>query len=176
MKGYKGTSIEELVAATGASKGNIYYHFKSKEGLFLYLIEEWDAEWEEKWLVNAAQHHTAADKLYAIAELLVLDDFNHPLTKAADEFFNLEQKTSEVEDRIIKLVNRHIECNERLIQEGIDRGEFNAGEVRQLAVILESLLFGLSYMAKRGDSIDERLELYRTAMKVLLHGLAQSAN
>lgn len=42
QKGYRSTSIENIVEATGSSKGNIYYHFKSKEGLFLHLIEEWN--------------------------------------------------------------------------------------------------------------------------------------
>ena len=56
QKGYKSTSIEEIVEATG-DKGNIYYHFKSKEGLFLYLVEEWDLEWEQKWNSKERLHH-----------------------------------------------------------------------------------------------------------------------
>ncbi|MED1915698.1 TetR/AcrR family transcriptional regulator, partial [Bacillus thuringiensis] len=52
QKGYKATSIEDIVKATGYSGGNIYYHFKSKEGLFLHLIEVWNREWEETWLAK----------------------------------------------------------------------------------------------------------------------------
>ena len=76
QKGYKSTSIEEIVEATGSSKGNIYYHFKSKEGLFLYLIEEWDLEWEQKWSSKEHQYTTITDKLYGIADQLVFDDFS----------------------------------------------------------------------------------------------------
>ena len=63
QKGYKATSIEEIVEATGSSKGNIYYHFKSKEGLFLYLIDEWDLEWERNWKERESLYKTTRDKL-----------------------------------------------------------------------------------------------------------------
>ncbi|GAE04309.1 regulatory protein, TetR [Paenibacillus sp. JCM 10914] len=65
QKGYKSTSIEEIVEATGSSKGNIYYHFKSKEGLFLFLIEEWDLEWDQRWDEQGRNYKNSVDKLYA---------------------------------------------------------------------------------------------------------------
>ncbi|MEK5477979.1 TetR/AcrR family transcriptional regulator [Paenibacillus sp. FSL R5-0407] len=173
QKGYKATSIEDIVAATGSSKGNLYYHFKSKEGLFLYLIDEWDREWEEKWQEKEPLYKTTTEKLYGFAELLVHDDLNHPLTKAADEFFNSEDKTTEVEERVGELVDRHLQWNQRLIQQGIDNGEFRQGSAGEHAVILESLLIGLSQMSRK-KSPDEILELYKQAMKVFLYGIADS--
>lgn len=170
QKGYKATSIEDIIAATGTSKGNLYYHFKSKEGLFLYLLDEWDREWEEKWEARESQFKTSSEKLFALAEVLVHDDLNHPLTKAADEFFN-EEKTSEIEERITGMVDRHLEWNRRLIQEGIDRGEYRAEQADEYAVVLESLLFGLSHMSRNRKS-EAVLELYHQAMKVFLYGIS----
>ncbi|GIO37665.1 TetR family transcriptional regulator [Paenibacillus antibioticophila] len=170
QKGYKATSIEDIIAATGTSKGNLYYHFKSKEGLFLYLLDEWDREWEEKWETGESQFKTSSEKLFGLAELLVHDDLNHPLTKAADEFFN-EEKTSEIEERITGMVDRHLEWNRRLIQEGIDRGEYRAEQAGEYAVVLESLLFGLSHMSRNREP-EAVLELYHQAMKVFLYGIS----
>ncbi|TXK73855.1 TetR/AcrR family transcriptional regulator [Paenibacillus sp. N3.4] len=171
-KGYKATSIEDIVEATGSSKGNIYYHFKSKEGLFLYLIEEWDHEWEMKWQEKESLYTTTIDKLYGIAEQLVTDDLSHPLTKAADEFFNNEEKTSEVEERITEMVARHLTFNQKLIQQGIDNGEFKQENVENLALILESLIIGLSQLSRKSNR-EGALALYHLAVKVLLHGIAK---
>lgn len=170
QKGYKATSIEDIIAATGTSKGNLYYHFKSKEGLFLYLLDEWDREWEEKWEAKESQFKTSSEKLFGLAELLVYDDLNHPLTKASDEFFN-QEKTSEIEERITGMVDRHLEWNRRLIQQGIDRGEFRADDAVQYAIVLESLLFGLSHMS-RHHKLEAVLELYLQSMKVFLYGIS----
>lgn len=175
QKGYKATSIEEIVEATGSSKGNIYYHFKSKEGLFLHLMNEWDQEWEMKWREIEPNYTTSIEKLYGIAEHLVLDDLNHPLTKAADEFFNNEEKTSEVKERMNEMLERHLKFNRILLQQGIDNGEFKPQDVNSLAIILESLIIGLGQMSgKQKENMKETLELYRLAFSVLLHGIAKS--
>ena len=39
-KGYAATSVGEIVAAAGVTKPVLYYHFNSKEGLYLRLMEE----------------------------------------------------------------------------------------------------------------------------------------
>mgnify|MGYP001275712018 CR=1 FL=1 len=39
-KGFHNTSIAEILAATGVKKGNLYYHFASKEDLGLAVLED----------------------------------------------------------------------------------------------------------------------------------------
>lgn len=173
QKGYKGTSIEDIVEATGSSKGNIYYHFKSKEGLFLYLLDEWDLEWERKWREKENSYHTTVDKLFGIAEQMVLDDLNHPLTKAADEFFNNEEKTNEVDERMAVMVDRHLLFNKELLQEGINSGEFKDDNVERLAIVFEGLFMGLGQMSRRKNKPEEALLLYHAAVKVFLYGVAK---
>ncbi len=50
-RGYHATTMDDLVAASGLSKGSLYWHFRSKEEVFLALFDsfgtilygEWDA-------------------------------------------------------------------------------------------------------------------------------------
>lgn len=37
-KGYKDTAMGELTKATGVAEGTIFYHFKSKQGLFIAIL------------------------------------------------------------------------------------------------------------------------------------------
>ncbi|AWB44620.1 TetR family transcriptional regulator [Paenibacillus sp. CAA11] len=172
QKGYKGTSIEDIVAATNCSKGNIYYHFKSKEGLFLHLLEEWDIEWEQQWYEKEAKYASTRDKLFALAELLIEDDFNHPLTKAADEFLYIEDKTGDVDKRYTEMLMSHVEFYKKLLQEGINQGEIKSGyDVSHLAILLEGLWLGLTQIAKRTIELSEALAMYRTAIRVILDGI-----
>ncbi|MBB3109694.1 AcrR family transcriptional regulator [Paenibacillus phyllosphaerae] len=171
QKGYKATSIEDIVKATGCSPGNIYYHFKSKEGLFFHLIEEWNTEWEETWLSKEPLYLTTTEKLYGLAEHLAHDQLNHPLTKAVDEFFNNAEKASDVEDRINEMVQDYLAFNRQLLQRGVDRGEFKVNDVERLAIILDSLTLGLSQHSRNMER-EEALAIYRLAIDVFLHGIA----
>lgn len=38
--GYSGATMDEVVARAGVAKGSLYYHFKSKEELFIFIIKE----------------------------------------------------------------------------------------------------------------------------------------
>jgi len=170
QKGYKATSIEDIVKATGCSAGNIYYHFKSKEGLFLHLIEEWNREWEENWLAKEPLYPTTIEKLYGMAEHLANDQFNHPLTKAIDEFYTNAEKASDIEERMNEMIKGYIAFNEQLLQRGIDNGEFRNRDVTGLAIILDSLVIGLNQHTLRMER-ERALATYRLAMDVFLHGI-----
>jgi len=39
-KGFEKTTVDEIAEAAEVAKGTVYYHFKGKEELFLFLVEE----------------------------------------------------------------------------------------------------------------------------------------
>lgn len=170
QKGYAATSIEDIVAVTGSSKGNIYYHFQSKEGLFLHLLHEWDREWKEQWVENEPLYTTLEEKLYRYAEHLVVNDLNHPLTKATDEFIYSEWKRNDVQEEVANYFSQHIQLNQRMLQEAMDAGELKSSDAWTLGFILEGLLVGLGEMSKRSPNQDTMLSIYRQAINVFLHG------
>lgn len=175
LKGYAATSIEDIVAATGSSKGNIYYHFQSKEGLFLHLLDEWDREWKEQWAAQEHLYTTLEEKLYGLAEHLVLNDLNHPLTKAMDEFLNKEWERSEIRERAANFYQEHIQFNQDLLQEGMDTGVLKADDARTLGLILEALLIGLAEISKHATVFEEEhatLAVYRKSMQIFFQGTA----
>src|SRR5579863_3761953 len=44
VNGYARTSIDEIVAAAGVTKGAVYHHFSDKEGLFQAVFERVELE------------------------------------------------------------------------------------------------------------------------------------
>ncbi|MNI21782.1 HTH-type transcriptional regulator QacR [compost metagenome] len=173
QKGYAATSIEDIVSVTGSSKGNIYYHFQSKEGLFLYLLDEWDREWKEQWIEKEPLYTTVADKLNGYAEHLVANDLNHPLTRATDEFITSEWERSDVQEEVAAYFSDHIQFNQKILQEAMDAGELKPDDAWTLGYILEGLLMGLGEMSKRARNDENTLNIYRKAIHVFLHGLVK---
>jgi TetR/AcrR family transcriptional repressor of nem operon len=50
-RGYEGSSLNDLMQATGLKKGGIYRHFSSKEELAAKAFDyAWDAAWNARWL------------------------------------------------------------------------------------------------------------------------------
>ncbi|MCU6794378.1 TetR/AcrR family transcriptional regulator [Paenibacillus sp. WQ 127069] len=170
QKGYTATSIEDIVAATGSSKGNIYYHFHNKEGLFLYLLDEWDRDWKEQWAEKEKLYTTVEEKLYGFAEHLVVNDLNHPLTKATDEFIYSEWARNDVQEEVANYLSDHVQLNQRMLQQAMDAGELKSADARTLGFILEGLLMGLGEMSKRSPNHEATLNIYRQAIHVFLHG------
>ncbi|URN93657.1 MAG: TetR/AcrR family transcriptional regulator [Candidatus Pristimantibacillus lignocellulolyticus] len=171
-KGYAATSIEEISDITGFSKGNIYYHFKSKEGLFLDMLDEWEVDWADKWEIKKQKYTTSIEKLYGLAEHLVEDDFNHPLTNVADEFYTTEKSNSEVHERLQKSFNERIQFCQQLLLDGMNSDEFKQHDSLIMAKILDGMVIGLSSTC-RDLELKETLRLYKQAIDVFLYGIAQ---
>ncbi len=74
-KGYTGTSVDDILAATKLTKGAFFYHFKSKSELARALVERfWQRDYamfEELWRQAEAQ---SDDPLEAVLTLLRLTE------------------------------------------------------------------------------------------------------
>jgi TetR/AcrR family transcriptional regulator, transcriptional repressor for nem operon len=60
-QGYTATTVDDLCATAGVSKGSFFHHFKSKDGLALAAIEHFSTM--AAGLFSSAPYHRAADPL-----------------------------------------------------------------------------------------------------------------
>ena len=64
--GYAGTSLNDVIAATGLTKGAFYFHFPSKEALALEVFRSKQQEWAATAVEAAGRETRALDKLLAM--------------------------------------------------------------------------------------------------------------
>ncbi|MEJ8545353.1 TetR/AcrR family transcriptional regulator [Brevibacillus borstelensis] len=169
QKGYAATSIEDICHAANSSKGSLYYHFKNKEQLFLYLLEKNQQEWEEKWEKYSAPYSTATEKLYALADFYVDDFLNHPLKKAAEEFSGSKLADPGILEQVINLTKTTHLVYIPIFQKGIEAGEFEAEDPATLAYLLEGFLGGVCSAAYY-DHPDKLQSYIRKSVDVFIKG------
>ena len=63
LKGFLSTSIGDILKAANTSKGGLYNHFGSKEGLFYAVLSEARKIWREKTLYQLDQADKPIEKL-----------------------------------------------------------------------------------------------------------------
>jgi TetR/AcrR family transcriptional repressor of nem operon len=67
-KGFSSTSINEILAEVGASKGGLYNHFKTKEELFSAVLSESRKIWREKNLAGLDEIENPLDRIKKLLE------------------------------------------------------------------------------------------------------------
>ena len=126
LRGYAATSVRELCEAACVTKPVLYYYFKSKEGLYLQLMEESFARFEGiltdltsfSGTVRERVVHFCAGLFNSYIEQLPLVKLCYSIyygTPQGAPYFNLEQYYDRVLDILAELV-----------EEGIRQGEIRA--------------------------------------------------
>jgi len=95
-KGYSGTTVEDLIRASGYTRGAFYFHFRGKEDFFLAVLEYRAELRDEWWLVARDPAHTDTRAVVAatLAHLNALADGGAWLMLIAD-FFQATGRDSE---------------------------------------------------------------------------------
>ncbi|PCL91448.1 TetR/AcrR family transcriptional regulator [Paenibacillus lautus] len=169
QRGYAATSMDELVKYTGVSKGSIYYHFESKEDLFVKLLTKQNREWMEAWDDKKAGYASFEEKLYGIADHMV-DDFQNPLTKIAEEFYINQPENKTIVGEMLAILQGPRMLYREILAEGADEGRIAAEDIDEIAVIFGSLLDGLS-VSYFERSQEELRQLYRKSVMYFLNGV-----
>jgi TetR/AcrR family transcriptional repressor of nem operon len=81
LKGFLGTTIDDILKASNSSKGGFYNHFKSKEELFYEVLKEGRKIWRERNLTGLSQ---TASPLANIK--LFLENFRDYYLKDSENF------------------------------------------------------------------------------------------
>lgn len=113
-KGYHNTRVDEIVAASDTSKGAVYFHFPSKQEIFLGLVDEF-ANILEKDLVEAIDQEDSGLKKVNAALQSCMNTFGK-YQKLAKIFliqaFGLgtvfEEKRQQINTRFANLIQIHL--------------------------------------------------------------------
>lgn len=65
--GYDATSVADICIESGVTKGAFYYHFPSKQSLFLELLNTWLRQLDVQFLDRRSEAPTVADSLIEMA-------------------------------------------------------------------------------------------------------------
>lgn len=170
QKGYAVTSIQDICSAAGCSTGNLYYHFKSKEDLFLYLEEQAYDEWWEKLEELFSPNESVIQKLYAYGNFY--SSIERPLYSAEREFINKVGADSEAGQKFKDIITRAFDKMQKLILDGITRGELKNEGVFELTFIVTSFFSALTHYTIYLMDNDASKAIFNKATELLLHGIA----
>ncbi|MBD1372031.1 TetR/AcrR family transcriptional regulator [Hazenella sp. IB182357] len=133
-RGFDQAKMDEIAQAAGVAKGTIYYHFDSKEDLFVGLMNEGLSQLTQYVERNLEGAFTASDQLYAIIEAHV--QFFVENGKLAKLLLNEAFDTQERQLQFRAKVRNYISVIDQVIQTGVRNGEFEVKHSQELAVAL----------------------------------------
>lgn len=114
-KGYHGTVVDDIVAASDTSKGAFYHYFRSKQGIFLTLMDELAGLVEEGAETAIAAESGALSKIEAALRVVLetaatqRDLVKILMVEAVGLGPTLEQKRLEIHRRFAALIQRHLD-------------------------------------------------------------------
>jgi AcrR family transcriptional regulator len=170
-QGYNNTTMDDIVAESGLSKGTLYWYFDSKDDLFSAAMMSVFEDISEDALKDIEQRSTASDKLLAMARAAV------NIGKQAEGLFNLflefwasSPHRKEASQLWLDLLEEYKNVTAAIIEEGIENGEFAPVEADQLVWAVLAAYDGLAaYVTLKPDLDLDRID--RAFIETLLKGL-----
>ena len=168
-KGYDATSIEEITATVGVAKGTLYYHFSSKEEIFNFLIEEGIKLLQNSIDIKTAKHKNYIDKIKAIVliQIKIVSKYEDIITIILSQFWGKEERNKKCQN----LVYEYIGKIEKIVQEGIEKGEIKKGDTRAIASEIYGLICSTLVYQKREDDKMDIMKLYHEYENTVINGL-----
>ncbi|MEL7332114.1 MAG: TetR/AcrR family transcriptional regulator [Cyanobacteria bacterium J06560_2] len=158
QQGYAGTSMSDLMRATGLKKGGIYNHFGSKDELAVAAFDYAVAQMQGHFRGAMRGKRRAVDRLMAV--LCVYERMSEdppmvggcPILNTAVE---CDDTHPVLQSRARAAVDGWKDLFGRIVEKGVERGELRAGvDADEVATVLISTLEGAVMLSKLyGDDV-----------------------
>jgi len=172
-QGFDATTTSEIAILAGVTEPVIYYHFKSKDGLFSYILNETFDEYFKRLDALAKRHFTQFKKIENLINLHFnfLDDFPDEtyiiISACPAKLKNTAHICAQQIEKQRTYLNKYISNCLRL---GIKKGEFRSVQVQATTGLLIALVNGL--LRRRSLKIDQIKGLKKTTIEFCRRNLA----
>jgi AcrR family transcriptional regulator len=122
-KGYNTASVDDVCADAGISKGAFYHHFKTKQDLFLALLDGWLETIDNA--IEASKDKTVPETFMQITEAFpyIFATANEGLPMFL-EFWLQASRDDKIWQASVKPYRRYHKYFTELIKKGVDEGSF----------------------------------------------------
>lgn len=142
-KGFNGARMDDIVLETGLSKGLLYWYFKSKDAIILALLERLLRPELKRVEVLAEAAGPARTRLIGFAESIVMDiQRMERLMPITFEFYSLAFRNRVMKEAFQEFFRTFIEGIQKVIDQGIEGGEFRRVDSRKIALALMAAFEG----------------------------------
>ena len=120
-KGYKNTTVNDIIKRSGTSKGGFYYYFKAKDDLLNSLYLMFDREYE-KFYNQMDKNQNSLVQLQQIGQYVnYFIEANVKYELLAELY--ISQLTRKTQDDFLSKDRYYIKMVSKIIQEGQEKGE-----------------------------------------------------
>jgi len=170
-KGFDATSISDITEASGVGRGLLYYYFENKRSLYEAVLQDGA---ERMFMISERAYTfkgTVLDRLRNfIAEFRQLHIDRPNIMRVG--------MRAELEGRLVatnqppKSFQQMSSILQRIIEEGIERGELRSVEPDKTVHMIMGIIHSLNVMCIQGPSSQDPNEDIEFAMSILASGIA----
>jgi AcrR family transcriptional regulator len=173
-EGYDATGVAEICQAAGVSKGAFYYHFSSKQQVFMQLLNDWLGTLEAQLLDIQQQIQDVPQALLHMAGMMeaVFEQASGNLPMFL-EFWTQASRDPAIWQVVTAPYQSYQEFFKTLIQKGIDEGSLRAYDPDIAAHALVALAVGLLFQGVLNPQHKDWVRVPAQSVQILLSGLAK---
>ena len=150
QRGYDGSSLADLMAATGLKKGGIYRHFSSKEEL---AAEAFDYTWEAAWTARMLHVDEKATGIEQLKQLIAnFIEYRSPVAGGCpilNTAVDADDGNSILRARVVKALRSWLARVQLMMKKAAKRGELRQGiDPKEVATLIVASLEGAVMMSR----------------------------
>ena len=171
-KGYDQSRMDDIVEKSQLSKGAIYWYYKSKEEVYLSLVDYWFLQYRSGVVDTLQQQESASDQLKALFGFFIEQfDKNPAAFKLLVEFWRLAGLNPDFNAKLQQIYSDFLEYIIEIIKVGVANGEFKNVEPRITALSILINIEGINWFTLFDKSGVEAHEYIDTISNFILNGL-----
>jgi len=171
-RGYHDTRMDDIIKESGLSKGAIYWYFKGKRDIFIFLIEQHLEEDKIIWERLLKEYELGPDFLIKAGLLYLKKHFeDEKVSPFFTEFIAESYRDKKIRKKLNEVYKRWIEMVKEAFDMVIKEGKMKKFDTESLSISLIALIEGLVELKTIFGEKLKYEKIWRTFAKGLLEGI-----